>query len=542
MPYRHSDEARRKISAANKGNVPWNKGRRHSEETKRKIAAATKMAMKSPQVREKLRAQATGRKHSEETKRKIRNSSRFLHGNASGAAPRRPRNPVPFRFSRDLVAALDSRITKRYREEFIDGPNGSHTGRLRRPMSESTKKKLSSRIKEMWTSPDYRERVLNGIEAHNKKRDSNPLSEAHKEAIRQTLLKRHAALRKTSGTESAAPRRRPRSSLSRLDPTEGTRFSERNMSAESLREKEKRRLRTTQILFEAEEKENETFEEAEAEEAAVRRREEQDLHETNKLLLESLAMAGQLPSLDEEEGPTFGNGFELGGASTSGNGSGFFGFGHGVTKDSPFMGNGLNIEPPGPMKDPLLCSPESSFLSRSLTTIQPNFNDIFIGAEEQIMDTSNFSFTASPAVRTRTVVGARKDVKLQENLHDDDAFEIPFTESVPLGQRLMYGEQEEAEAVDGEMDEDEEDVVDTNEEDELSIAETNAFVPSPRLTESLGSTGDMDSTGSSENAHELEDVAASRSSLLQCAAPKGRSKRIVTYVNGKRVLQSSSYV
>ena len=41
----HTEESRAKISAANKGNVPWNRGRKHSEETRRKIAEATRNAM-----------------------------------------------------------------------------------------------------------------------------------------------------------------------------------------------------------------------------------------------------------------------------------------------------------------------------------------------------------------------------------------------------------------------------------------------------------------------------------------------------------------
>ena len=38
----HSDESKAKISAANKGKVPWNLGRQHSEETKKRIAEKTK--------------------------------------------------------------------------------------------------------------------------------------------------------------------------------------------------------------------------------------------------------------------------------------------------------------------------------------------------------------------------------------------------------------------------------------------------------------------------------------------------------------------
>ena len=40
----HTLESRLKISAANKGKVPWNVGKKHSEETKRKIAEATRAA------------------------------------------------------------------------------------------------------------------------------------------------------------------------------------------------------------------------------------------------------------------------------------------------------------------------------------------------------------------------------------------------------------------------------------------------------------------------------------------------------------------
>ena len=44
---------RERISKANKGNVPWNKGRRHSPETIEKIRRKTMERMKSPEVRAK---------------------------------------------------------------------------------------------------------------------------------------------------------------------------------------------------------------------------------------------------------------------------------------------------------------------------------------------------------------------------------------------------------------------------------------------------------------------------------------------------------
>merc|ERR1712224_383118 len=49
---------RERISKANKGNVPWNKGRKHSPETIEKIRRKTMERMKSPEVRAKIREAA----------------------------------------------------------------------------------------------------------------------------------------------------------------------------------------------------------------------------------------------------------------------------------------------------------------------------------------------------------------------------------------------------------------------------------------------------------------------------------------------------
>ncbi|KAL4443591.1 hypothetical protein ABPG75_011328 [Micractinium tetrahymenae] len=64
---------RQKISAANKGRVPWNKGRKHPPEVIARIKAATQAAMKRPDVRERL-AKANERRepHTDEAKEKIR--------------------------------------------------------------------------------------------------------------------------------------------------------------------------------------------------------------------------------------------------------------------------------------------------------------------------------------------------------------------------------------------------------------------------------------------------------------------------------------
>lgn len=44
-------ERRRKIGLANRGKVPWNKGRKHSPETREKIRQRTKEALSDPKVK-----------------------------------------------------------------------------------------------------------------------------------------------------------------------------------------------------------------------------------------------------------------------------------------------------------------------------------------------------------------------------------------------------------------------------------------------------------------------------------------------------------
>ena len=55
--YTHNDISRAKISAANKGKVPWNVGKQHSEETKQRIKEKTK---ESIERRKLAAAQAMG--------------------------------------------------------------------------------------------------------------------------------------------------------------------------------------------------------------------------------------------------------------------------------------------------------------------------------------------------------------------------------------------------------------------------------------------------------------------------------------------------
>ncbi|BFG31110.1 hypothetical protein CerSpe_173840 [Prunus speciosa] len=71
-------QRRKKIGLANKGRVPWNKGRKHSSETCERIKQRTIEALKDPKVRKKMSEHPWP--HSAESKAKMRSSFRRVWG------------------------------------------------------------------------------------------------------------------------------------------------------------------------------------------------------------------------------------------------------------------------------------------------------------------------------------------------------------------------------------------------------------------------------------------------------------------------------
>ena len=71
-----SEEHKRKLSKANKGNIPWLKGRCHSMETKKKLRTINTGKHHSKETKEKLSQTNKGKKLSSETKIKMSNSQK----------------------------------------------------------------------------------------------------------------------------------------------------------------------------------------------------------------------------------------------------------------------------------------------------------------------------------------------------------------------------------------------------------------------------------------------------------------------------------
>ncbi|XP_041000749.1 uncharacterized protein LOC121246622 [Juglans microcarpa x Juglans regia] len=177
-----SDERERlrrsRISKANKGNKPWNKGRKHSAETIQRIRERTKLAMQDPKVRMKL--SNLGHAQSKETRMKIAVGVRM------GWQRRREKlivqegccfewqNLIAEAAKRGFVGEeelqwgsykiLDEQLKAEWlksveQRKIMPRPKGSK----RAPKSSEQRRKISEAISAKWADPEYRDRVCSGL-------------------------------------------------------------------------------------------------------------------------------------------------------------------------------------------------------------------------------------------------------------------------------------------------------------------------------------------------------------------------------------------
>jgi len=215
--FTHTAASRAKISAANKGKTPWNKGRQRSEETKARIAAGVRArnrerflqklkemgltedqytAQKKEERRKKdaeKRARRTskgGYRPTEETKQKI--SKILKQKYATGEVKRRPIDPSKvrrgFTHSPETRQKISESLRQRwatdpdYRERMVQASNTINN-------SESTRQKISESLRRKWKDPEFRARMMKKIanrsSNYNNKDGSEPYQ--HNEEHRQKI-------------------------------------------------------------------------------------------------------------------------------------------------------------------------------------------------------------------------------------------------------------------------------------------------------------------------------------------------------------------
>lgn len=135
----HTDESKAKISAANKGRVPWNNGKTHSEETKRRIAEKTKEAMLR-RKEEKARALGMTVEEMDELRKEKQKEKK------AGATKQGLTDEGRKRISDSLKARWEN---PGYRESYANATKGT------RGHSKETRERISRAIRQKWQEGEY---------------------------------------------------------------------------------------------------------------------------------------------------------------------------------------------------------------------------------------------------------------------------------------------------------------------------------------------------------------------------------------------------
>lgn len=165
---------RMRISKANKGNIPWNKGRKHSPETLQRIRERTKLAMQDPKVKMKL--MNLGHAQSDETKKKIAAGVRqgwkrrrgilmvqesCLHEWQNIIAESSKKGcSGEIELQWDSHKIMDEQLKQDWIESIEKRKSMPRpTGSKRAPKSMEQRRKISEAITAKWADPEYRNRV-----------------------------------------------------------------------------------------------------------------------------------------------------------------------------------------------------------------------------------------------------------------------------------------------------------------------------------------------------------------------------------------------
>lgn len=173
---------RMRISKANKGNTPWNKGRKHTPETLRKIKERTRLAMQNPKIKMKL--SSLGHAQTTETRLKIGAGVRkrwekrretkkavesccFEWKNLIAEASRKGYVGQE-ELQWDSYETLDEKLKQEWlmsvdqRKQMIKNPSGK-----RAPKSPEQRRKIAEAITAKWADPEYRQRVYSALSKYH---------------------------------------------------------------------------------------------------------------------------------------------------------------------------------------------------------------------------------------------------------------------------------------------------------------------------------------------------------------------------------------
>jgi hypothetical protein len=211
--YTHTSTSKAKISAANKGKTPWNKGRKRSPEERARIAAgvraknrqrfleklasmnmteaeweeqeAEKKRIKAEQIAER-RTENGGFRPTEETRKKISRILKEKH--ARGEVKRTPRDPSMirrgFQHSEETRRKISESLRKRWATDEEYRKNMRERSQEANKSSE-TRQRISETLRQKWQDPEFRSRMMNKIGSRSS--PGRTRDESHKERISEAM-------------------------------------------------------------------------------------------------------------------------------------------------------------------------------------------------------------------------------------------------------------------------------------------------------------------------------------------------------------------
>ena len=260
--FSHTNASKAKISAANRGKVPWNKGRAQSDAVRAKIAAGVQKrnrekflkkladqglteeeynAQKEKEKEEKAarRTKRGGYKATKETKEKI---SRILKEKYSSGQIKVTRKVDPSKVRRGFAHTEETRrkISESLKKRWANDTEYRERMLKKAQTTPETRKRLSETLKKKWEDPVFRQKMMEKLHAsgtgggHSEER-RRKISESIKAkwqtqeyranfrlglAKRAPAVRRHprpkrSAVKKTPRATVAAPRRRPSAAQTR---------------------------------------------------------------------------------------------------------------------------------------------------------------------------------------------------------------------------------------------------------------------------------------------------------------------------------------